>query len=579
MNRSFLQSIPTYEAIFGNTATDTLKSVIPEKVPTFIKVTSYISSVLYLRHGTTEEDETIRFFEDTLRGTEDGRKIVDWCVLNNISRLNIILPIAFPFLYEILFEKYEVDKDECSFDNDDKILYLKILLIANSRLAETAIDKEKGFNADFKDRLSFQNHFWAIILPQYEKRNPIDFTFEMCRTLIMLSYIEAEKKYNKILKDFLEERGFHNILGYTLSMGNLLRVYYENRNNNKILCCFPLLPEFEKLFHPFSFSLPKAKDIQLTTHPILALDNQFFVLDWNYLAGQVFLGTYFSVNAKLKDAGIVDRHGNTPLKSELGKVMEEHLMKPIIESVFGNSSQQMKFDSETNFKGFPDAIILSGNDIFIFEFKDRLLSEQVYSSHSYSQIANNIDISFKDQGIKELVDYIGKFVNEEYKDYFCSYNENGISHIYPIILYTDYRYGIEGVNDYLVREYVEEIDRKGKGNGVSSLYKSCVIRPVTFISLDFFFTTSHLFNTKKLELHSLLEEYIAAMRERRQRMDSYTIKEWEEIPNTFKSFENYFHQYNYIHSSWDDMSLFLSHNKSLFQELGNDLAQLDTSKQ
>ena len=576
----FIQSIPTYEAIFGNTTVDTLESVTPEKVPMFIKVTSYISSVLYLRHGTKEEDESIRFFEEALRNTEDGRKIIDRCVLNNISRLSVILPNAFPFLYEMLFERYEIGKDECSFDNDDKILYLKLLLIANSRLAETAIDKEKEFNEDFKDRLSFQNHFWAIILPQYEKRYPIDFTFEMCRTLIMLSYIEAEKKYNIILKEFLEERGFNNILGYTLSMGNLLRAYYENRNNNDILCSFPLSPEFEKLFHPFSFSLPKTKDIQLTTHPVLALDNQFFVLDWNYLAGQIFLGTYFGINGKLKDADIVDRHGNTPLKSELGKVMEEHLMKPIIESVFENNSQRMKFDSETNFKGFPDAIILSGNDVFIFEFKDRLLSEQVFSSHCYSQIANNIDIGYvKDQGIEELLDYTEKFASNKYTDYFGSYNECGVSHIYPIIIYTDYRYGIEGVNDYLVWKFEDEIDKGKERACVLTLFRNGVIQPVTFISLDFFFTTLHLFYTKTIELHSLLEEYIAAMKERRQRIDSYTVKEWEEIPNTFKSFENYFHQYNYIHSSRDDMSLFLSHNKFLFQKLGNDLTQLDLSKQ
>lgn len=567
MNRSFLQSIPTYEAIFGSTVADTLKSAIPEKIPTFIKATSYISSVLYLRHGTTEEDDTNHFFEEALKSTEDGRKIKVWCMSNDISLSNVILPSAFPFLYEMLFERYEVGKDECRFDNDDKILYLKLLLISNSQLSETAIDKGKEFIAGFKERLSFQNNFWALILSQYEKRHVIDFTFEMCRTLVMLSYIEAEEKYNIILKEFLEERGLRNILGYTLSMGNLLRAYYENRNNNEIICNFPLSPELEKFFHPFSFSLPKAKDLQLATHPLLLLDNQFYVLDWNHLAGQIFLGTYFGINGKLKNAGIVDKHGNTPLKSELGKVMEENLMKPIIESVFENNSQRMKFDSETNFKGFPDAIILSGNNVFIFEFKDRLLSEQVFSSHCYSQIANNIDIGYvKDQGIKELVDYIGNFINEKYKDYFCSYNENGISHIYPIILYTDYRYGIEGANDYLVRKFEEEVDRKGKENGVLSLYKSCVIKPVTFISLDFFFTTSHLFNNKKIELHSLLEEYIAAMRKRRQRMDSYTIKEWEEIPNTFKSFESYFHQYNYIHSSWKDMSLFLSHNKSLFSK-------------
>ena len=363
-------------------------------------------------------------------------------------------------------------------------------------------------------------------------------------------------------------------------MGNLLRAYYENRNKNKIICSFPLSPEFEKLFHPFSFSLPKTKDLQLATHPLLLMDDQFYVLDWNHLAGQIFLGTYFGINSKLKEVGEVDKHGETLLKGELGDVMEKYLMKPIIEIVFENNCQRMKFDSETGFKKYPDAIIQSGNCVFFFEFKDRLLSERDFSSHSYSNIANNVDEGFiKDKGINQLLDYIEKFASNKYTDYFGSYNECGVSHIYPIIIYTDYRYGIEGVNDYLVWKFEDEIDKGKERDCVLTLFRNDVIQPVTFISLDFFFTTLHLFYTKTIELHSLLEEYISEMRERRQRMDIYAVKEWEEIPNTYKSFENYFHQYNYIHSSWDDMSLFLSHNKSLFQKLGNDLTQLDISKQ
>lgn len=62
----FLQPIPTFEAIYGNTVADAIDSVTPEKVPVFIKLTSYISSVLYVKHGTTEEEDSICFFEDDL---------------------------------------------------------------------------------------------------------------------------------------------------------------------------------------------------------------------------------------------------------------------------------------------------------------------------------------------------------------------------------------------------------------------------------------------------------------------------------------------------------------------------------
>lgn len=561
MGNSLFQTPPTYESIFGNTVSQTLKSVLPEQIPTFIKLTSYISSVLYLKHETIEEEASIRFFEDAIRGSKTGEMIVDWCLAHNVSHLEIINTHAFPFLYNILFELFEEGKDKRELSIEDKALYLKLLLVANSKFVDETKESENDNLIPFDDRLSFQKNIWPIILHQFEKRDIIDFTFELSRTIVMLSYAKEKLGYATAVDEFIEERGCSNIFEYAFSMADLLRAYFASRCKNEILCSYDLTPKMEKLLLPFTLSLPQTQKSQLTTHPILHLDDQLFVLDWNCLSGQIFLGTYFGLNSKIKKAGSIDKYGNTKLKGEIGNIMEEYLMKPIIETVFENNSQLMKYDSESGFTGYPDAMILSGSILYIFEFKDKLLSERVFKSTSYSVLFNDIDKGFvNDEGIKQLLDYMEKFVTNKYSSWFSGINSNVVKYIYPIIIYTDHMYGIEGINDYLVTRFEESISNWKNSDVLSNYYRNGIIQPVTIIGLDFFFKTAHLFNSNQQSLHILLDRYITSMRDLRIKMNNHTITDWDEIRNAYKSFESFHSNINYIHSSWDDMWLFLSHS-------------------
>ena len=58
-----------------------------------------------------------------------------------------------------------------------------------------------------------------------------------------------------------------------------------------------------------------------------------------------------------------------------------------------------------------------------------------------------------------------------------------------------------------------------------------------------------------------------AMRDLRIKMDNRTITDWGEIRSAYKSFERFHSNLNYVHSSLDDMVLFLSHsNFEWFQQ-------------
>ena len=102
---------------------------------------------------------------------------------------------------------------------------------------------------------------------------------------------------------------------------------------------------------------------------------------------------------------------------------------------------------------------------------------------------------------------------------------------------------------------------QGRYVSLSEHYKSGLVQPATIISLDFLFKNARLFNSEEKKLHTMLQEYIDTMRKYRQATDNYKIKSWEDIPNTYKSFESYFSHYDYIYPSWDNLKLFISQSK------------------
>lgn len=83
------------------------------------------------------------------------------------------------------------------------------------------------------------------------------------------------------------------------------------------------------------------------------------------------------------------------LKSEIGSLLEANLMKPILKTVFSSNAQRIKFDCDYNGqKGYPDTYIQIGHRIYLFEFKDSLLSEKVMESCSFDDIREHLEQTF-----------------------------------------------------------------------------------------------------------------------------------------------------------------------------------------
>ena len=98
------------------------------------------------------------------------------------------------------------------------------------------------------------------------------------------------------------------------------------------------------------------------------------------------------------------------------------------------------------------------------------MSENVMESLDYKSIENHIIRTFiqsegKRKAIQQLVVYIEKYENNEYENDGFPYNKK--LNIYPLIIYTDYKYKINGLNHYLsvkMRELINQHELKNLQN-------------------------------------------------------------------------------------------------------------------
>lgn len=253
-----------------------------------------------------------------------------------------------------------------------------------------------------------------------------------------------------------------------------------------------------KLFAPLMINdITINSYLELKTHPVYYYNGAYYVLHWNYFLSQIFLGTFMALKEKLNIEGFHD------IKNKSGIIVEKTLFKNVLTTSFSRSWQRALFDDES--KGTPDAMFKIGNNLFVVELKDSLMSETVMESFDYKCIEDHVIRTFiqsgnKGKAIKQLAAYINMYDNNGYKNEGFPYNK-GLN-IYPIIVYTDYKYRINGLNHFLSIKFRELINQRDFHNSIKHR-----IHPLTVIGLDCLFNLQLKFQSKKLKFADAIDNY------------------------------------------------------------------------
>ncbi len=502
-NKNSFVIFPTYKDIYKSGQEEVLAQLSTEGLAEkYIVFTTTLSASLYASHikGMYVQEEIMIEFKDVLCNTNDGYAIMRWLYLNGQKNLNVN-NFTLMELYCILLKHKKGECIDTSMTVDEKLTYLKLLFIAN----EKRLCKNSEYHNDLKlitpdDQFSYEKMFWPLLLPETDVNEAIRIEYEMYRLKCFVEEIEKEyPNASCIIDNYFQERGYKNYSSYASALSIIFIDYISSyTNHHELKSGIKESEQTRKLFASLMANdISIYSYLELKTHPVYYFNGAYYVLHWNYFLSQIFIGTFMALKERLENVGFQD------IKKTSGLIVEKSLFKKVMTTSFSRYWQCALFDNER--EGKPDALFKMGNNLFIIELKDSLMSETVMESFDYKSIENHIIRTFiqsekKGKAIKQLSSYINRYYNNEYEKDGFPYNKR--LNIYPIIIYTDYKYRINGLNHFLSVKFGELINQKVISNSTKQR-----IRPLTVIGLDCMFNLQLKFQDKKIKLADAINNY------------------------------------------------------------------------
>lgn len=411
--------------------------------------------------------------------------------------------------YNLIFKKYNtLQTRDITGDEAQKIFdaYLIINGVANNKI--------KVENFDVKSA-SDENKMEEITIPHfmYQKdySSSLDFANQITRGVMLFEFLESAPKYNELVKEYYTSK---KISGYLKMFKNILILFQEIRVEQ--------LQRFQ-LINLEKYVL--SNEIDLDYIQTLCINNsisnytedesfgtlrtkflyqynryQYLILDVNFLIDQLYKAQVFSFNAFLKTKGLKIEFLSEKAKYFMEEIYLPKVIKncfPHYESYFGDQCVDSKKEE------LCDVYIRENNKIGLFEFKDVLLNATVKNSGKKQTVFEEFDKKFikneksKPKGITQLLNAIVDIEANSILFDIDLPQQKLI--IYPVVLYTDHSFGVEGNNKIYREKFSLELEKLD--------IKNIEVKEITFINLNFFELREDYFAQKLMNLFDMFDSY------------------------------------------------------------------------
>lgn len=404
------------------------------------------------------------------------------------------------------------------------------------------------------------NKIEDVIIPNfiYQKdyTSSIDFGNQVTRGIAFFKYLENDPKYKDLVLEYYKSK---NVNGYLRMFKNLMILFTET-NIGKDLEKRNQLANLQKYVVSKEVDLTYIETLCINTEITKYTEDesfgtlrnkflfkfsnfQFFILNVNFLLDQFYKAQIFSFNSFLKNKGIKGE-----FLSEKGKKFTEGIYLPTVLDICFPHFIRFYGDACMNSKKeeLCDAYLRESNKICLIEFKDVLLNASVKNGADKEKLFAELEKKFlanqsnKPKGVTQLLNAI-KDIEDNSVSFDSSIPKSDLE-IYPIIVYTDATFGIEGVNKYFKEKFAKEIE--------SLKLKNVIVKDITFINLNYFEIHEDYFNQKYLDVYKVLNDYFEH------------VKDVNYILTPFEVFSR-FYMNTYVPENLGSASSFQKHIRSI----------------
>lgn len=331
-----------------------------------------------------------------------------------------------------------------------------------------------------------------------------------------VDFANTDKKFKQYVEDFIKAKGYPNAIEYLGYIFNAIASATVNEPPTNIM----MFGDSSGPWINFMNSMcANPKDFvedddlnALRSKPVYKIaDNKFAILFSKFFVDKLFPGLLFDMASTLASIGtFVDEvAAYRSIKQQVGERFSEQYM--LYRTLENTLSRRMPVricgqDLHKVVKsGEPDYYARRNNRVFVFEFKDVRLDSQTISSCDYETIRQKLYNTFvfneegKPKGVKQLAHVIEEKLPEILSKIDTAV-PNGKLKIYPVLVYTDGSFDIEGINYYLNGEFRKVI---------GSVDDRFQVKDLVMVNLNLLMKLENYFRNGKIDLDKVVNEYLA----------------------------------------------------------------------
>lgn len=485
-----------------------------------INIICYLDKLLFI-HGNSL-DMQIGFLKELIFSFPVPlKKLIEEKLRNQIDKVNSI--IIWNNLTNLELANYALVKtnkvEEFELTKEQKIIFFKAYLYFNEKhTSKQIINLPENTVPSLKEYLSV---YIQTQLAQQTINVSSIIAIEIYKSYSLFEFMESNVEFNEILIQLLSVHKITNWHHYLTNILNFILIHYKNEKEIQIIFNINDDTLLNNVIKPFLINEINLEDNldfkKLRENPIYEIDlTKYVVLSNNFLIDKIFNGIQFTLSkiAIENNMTILNRKINSfpDFKSIYSEYFtEKYLFKKIMQKCFCKNESLFHLENElidkTNEKnGHPDLLIRNGNNIYIFEFKDSIITSTAIHSYNFEKIKEEINAKIakfsttESKGIGQLVNCIARIEEGKYKSINIQPEK---LNLYPILIFTDKTLKINGFNYLLNQLFIEKSAQFKKVKKVNELI---VIHFDTFIILQDYFKNN------KIKFKSIINNYLKKRR-------------------------------------------------------------------
>lgn len=406
----------------------------------------------------------------------------------------------------------EAEDDCLDLCEDEQEPVFKALLYCNQRWTDEVFPPE-GTTIPQKSIL--------VDLPIVEFKTYKDFLSQLFKVCQFFVFCEHDATFKNYLPEYYKSVGISDWRDYV----RRILAFYIPTLKNRYIRLTDGLEYHSAFFDNYSIDTTSVPQNLWDGHKALnylrdhflykVSDDTYLILNPNFLVDKLYQGLRFEFGRMVVKKKILASTGKpykdlADFNSVVGTVFSEpHLLYTLLKKVYADKGAMLftgQYLKDNGVKAEPDSYLRIYDSLFLFEFKDVTMNDDVKYSNDIGKIKSALSdkicrLNPTPKGAGQLRNTIEQIFDNGVMDKLDPDVRN-VKRVYQIIITTDRSYSAIGISNMLVELYWDML--KEKPLGKTTPFVSIPI----IIEFDTLFRLAYRLHTGKLNLDSLLWEYI-----------------------------------------------------------------------